>query len=262
MKNDDFLETWKCWFSIVIYSIFELSGRSKVDKNGCEKSEKIWKMKHATKTRKSMKFGGLARSVTPGLRQARRPSEHAIWQNLSKNSEHALHPAGGGGSKRFAHAAAPFSSPREAWGIGGYRYIGISSCPAGNPRHRAPKRIKNHEKLKFGGSGMPGAAQNSKRAPKPGSLFTPAPTFWEPKSHFCVVFLRFFRRAFFWASKAHFFDFDRFWGPPKSTPTLQKPWKRLRVSVIRDKSCFFVQHMRFENKERTIFHKMLTLKNH
>ena len=35
-------------------------------------------------------------------------------QNLKRNPEHALHPFGEGGSKRFAHAAAPFSFSREA----------------------------------------------------------------------------------------------------------------------------------------------------
>ena len=38
-----------------------------------------------------------------------------------------------------------------------------------------------------------------------------------------------------------FFDFGRFWGPPKSTLTLQKAWFYLSESSMFKKSCFFIK---------------------
>ena len=40
------------------------------------------KIKHATKNRKSMIFGGSPRFCTPGLRQARRPSESEEFERI------------------------------------------------------------------------------------------------------------------------------------------------------------------------------------
>ena len=61
-------------------------------------------------------------------------------------------------------------------------------------------------------------------------------------------------------SRPNFFDFGRFWGPPKSTQDLQNHAKRLRVSAIREKSNFFINKSSFE--KIMIFNNCWTLKNH
>ena len=52
-----------------------------------------------------MIFGNLGRTEFGVRRHARWPSKLRFRQNLSKSLEHARHPFGGGGSKRFANAA-------------------------------------------------------------------------------------------------------------------------------------------------------------
>ncbi len=72
--------------------------------------KKSCKFKHAKKTEKVRKFKALDDrwEWVGGMRDG--TGKRRIRQNLLTNSEHALHPCGGGGSKRFAHAAAPFPS--------------------------------------------------------------------------------------------------------------------------------------------------------
>ena len=50
MKNDDFLETLKYWFSIVIYSIFEQSGGPEIDKSRMQQVRTILKNQIFEKT--------------------------------------------------------------------------------------------------------------------------------------------------------------------------------------------------------------------
>ena len=125
MKNDDFLEAWKCWFSIGIYSISEHLGGSEIDKKRMQKVWNFMKIQACKKTWKSMIFGDLGRCLFGGSAAGAKPLEWEEFVRNFKNLEHALHPFGGGGSQRFAHAAAPFSFSREAWGIVLEAYIYI-----------------------------------------------------------------------------------------------------------------------------------------
>ena len=64
-----------------------------------------------------MILGHLGGCFGAGLRHARCLPKLRRMQNLKTNLEHALHPFGGGGSKRFAHAAAPFFSKGNLEGL-------------------------------------------------------------------------------------------------------------------------------------------------
>ena len=59
---------------------------------------------------------------------------------------------------------------------------------------------------------------------------------------------------------ALFFNCCPFWGPPKSTLTSQKPWKRCRVSASRENSWFFMNKSRFW--KNIIFHQIWSPKKH
>ena len=75
-----------------------------------------------------------------------------------------------------------------------------------------------------------------------------------------VCFFVFKKTCFFGGPGPHFFDFGRFWGPPKSTLTPQKRASRCSESTIFQKICFFIKKSLF--LKNIIFHPFRTPKKH
>ena len=74
----------------------------------------------------------------------------------------------------------------------------------------------------------------------------------------------FFEKSVSWrVQRSLFFDFGRFWGPPKSTMALQKVWFCLGESIVFKNSCFLLF---YRSSEKTWFfinvgHSQITQKS-
>ena len=75
-----------------------------------------------------------------------------------------------------------------------------------------------------------------------------------------MIFYVFSKEWFLRGPEVTFFDFGRFWGPPKSTLTLQKACFYLGESTVFKKSWFFYKKSVFQ--KNIIFDEFWTSKNH